>query len=489
MAVQIGWKTHHVVYSPALQREVLSHGQTTAEPFLETLMENVMADNGLYRSLSREARKALAASLELFTDETKLGELTNFVTRFLKRETANFVTFNHSIVDQTAWERGAAVKVIDDDQGTSTCEAKLFALVRNFTAHMTTYALMGEAFVEFHPGLQEDLWAWHRASTALLFGAPKWLPSPGISAAYAGRQRVQQLMAVLEASFAAIEDGNERSVPIDFRDLDDVSAVIQARMRAARQQLPGNSTNNSIDTVTVTKRAKLNSAVLWAATADAPLLVFWMLYHIYSDPKLLQAVRDEISPFARASRLSQKETGLPFAEPPRLELDMQSLLQDCPLLRAVYIEITRLYVHAVATRTVTGNDGLTLTDPENEQKKFRFRPGDRLTVSAGAHHMDPSFFRDPETFSADRFLEDKEGNEKKSVTWRTVLPFGIDKDVLGKTTREFTERQVLATTAAILAMWTVEPVSGSWPVAVKRCLGSGTYYPAKDIKVRLQQRV
>lgn len=423
--------------------------------------------------------KSLHNALGLILREPYVTDISSVAARLIQREIANLVSFSHSVVDQTAWERGSEVTVVDGSDP-PVAEANLFALTRNFIAYITTTAFMGQSFVEFYPGLLQDMWKFDAAFTLLVAGAPKWLPLPSVSAAYAARDRLQKLVTALHMAFAAVEDGRDPGVML--RDLDDLSEMIKLRMRTWRKA--GYPPNVG---------AKGDLAVLWAMNVNSSSAVFWNLFHIYSDPKLLAALQEEMAPFVKASRLTPKETGLPFAEPPRLSLNLEGLLTSCPLLRAAFYEAIRMYTNSASYRELTSD--LTLAESAEDAgifgaaqpRSYHFRKGDILVVAHGAHQIDPRYHANPDKFDPYRFIVKDPETGKISTDIGTIRPFGGGASMCKG--RVFAEREIMAFTAAILALWDVEPVSPKGWEHPGYELGSGTYRPARDVRVRMKHRV
>ncbi|KAL1967273.1 hypothetical protein VTN77DRAFT_3319 [Rasamsonia byssochlamydoides] len=479
VALHIGGQTHNMILSPSITKALFAHRGASTDFFVFRIMETVFGDGGLVRNMDHRDLKSLNNALALIMREPYVTDTSSAAVKLIKQETANFVSFSRSVVDQAVWERGSEISVID---GTNppVCEANLFSLTRNFVGYITTCAFMGRSFVDFYPGLLEDLFALDNAFFLLVAGAPKWLPMPSVSAAYAARERLQKLIAALHISFAAVEDGRDPGV--EFRDLDDLSEMIKLRMRTWRKA--GYSPIVG---------AKGDLAVLWAMNVNSTNIVFWNLLHIYSDPDLLSALREEMAPFVKASRLSPKETGLPFTEPPRLSLDLEGLLNSCPLLRATYLETLRMDSNSTSYRELSTD--VTLTESAEDAAKFgasqprsyHFRKGDILAVPHGAHQIDPRYYPSPDKFDPYRFIVTDPDTGKKSADMQTIRPFGGGASMCKG--RIFADREVLAFTAAILALWDIEPVSNEGWTNPGHKPGSSAYLPAHEVRVRLKHRI
>ena len=115
----------------------------------------------------------------------------------------------------------------------------------------------------------------------------------------------------------------------DWRDLDDVSSLVKARMEVYRKY-----------GFSIRARAATEHSLMWAANANSNSLVFWMLNRIYADKELLGRVREETAPYVRVVQPKQE---LAVPELPRFEaFDVEALCTKCPLLKSCYVECLRL---------------------------------------------------------------------------------------------------------------------------------------------------
>lgn len=519
VAIQMGLQTQIFVFSPNLIRKILKSADARAGVYFPKVMQNFVGDNGAFRRLSPQLRDSISATTltTLLTDEAHLAKLASTSARILEREMADFVSFNRSLVDQMVWERNTGIE-IDEQSGPAattsgganvqSCQVGLYALIRNHTTYHLTRLLMGQALLDFHPEIIDDLSSWDQEYVRLIAGAPRWLPMPGISAAYAARDRVQKTISVFQASFSALEDG--RIAPLEFRDLDDVSEVFQERMRFWRRSDISSSLS-----------ARLDAWLLWRITTDTSKLVFWNVLRIFSDPSLLAKIREEIASYVRVIVSDPKVTGLPIAEPPRLSINAQKVFDDCPWLKATYAETIRLHSNPISYRKLTANLTLTGSDGDDrmcldtDKRTYQFVKNDVLALASGTYHMDPNYFIDPKRFVPQRYLsdpssplalspsslsassldsssEDYKTNKKPkrqnklSFNWNEIVPFAGD-EVFGA----LVEKQVLLITASIVSLWDIESASSDrkeLKIPGHR-LSANVFMPASNTKVRLRRHV
>ena len=127
---------------------------------------------------------------------------------------------------------------------------------------------------------------------------------------------------------------------------------------------------------------------------NAYKLCFWILAYIVHDPELLQTIRTEITPAVRAGTT-----------------DLESRLELCPRLEALYNEVIRLTLSSSSVRDVvvpTTIGGKTL------------RPGCKVLIPLRQQHFNRKAYGDNvDQFDAERFLRDK--SLARSPSFR---PFG-----------------------------------------------------------------
>lgn len=467
-----------VVTSLSMAASVLSFPGASSAPVIDRTLEKVFGDRGPIRNLSPASRHELDQNRRnLLMRELNTTDGTSPVICLVQREIPNLVTFSRSLVDQTSWERGSDVTV-DCTGNDIICEANLFALVRYFVGHITTSAFMGQALVDAFPGLLGDLRTLDEQFLTLSMGAPRWLPTPGVSAAYAARSRLHQALAVYHDAFAAWEDGADPG--IKFRDFDDVSEPVKQQARIFRKS--GLSKHAS---------APGHLFLLWAMNAQTSNTIFWIVLRIFADRTLLEDVRKEIAPYAKASRPTLEETGFPFREPPRISIDSDGLYSSCPLLRACYYEAMRLDSAPLSFRKLTSDLSLTgLSDDASNAGMmhpwaYQFQKADNIVIPHGVFHRNAQHFSDPEKYDPLRFIRTNESGVKEAYV-HSINPSACSFGCEGSMP---TELEILAFTAAILAMWDIEPTSESGLVIPKHKPASATFFPKRDTRVKLRARV
>lgn len=462
-----------VVTSPSVAESILSSPVSSITPFANHILARVFGDRGQIRNLRPSGRRELDQNaLNLLMREPSVTETTP-VRKFIERETPNLVTFCHSMVDQVPWERGAQVTVTDE----GNCEANLFALVRNFVGHITTSAFMGFALTDAFPGLLDDLWALDDQFVSLSMGASRWV-LPGVSSASRARVQLHHALAIFHDAFTAWDDGADPGVK--FRDFDDVSEPVKQQVRTFRKL--GLSHYAS---------APGHLSLLWALNAQTATVVFWNVIRVFADRTLLEDIREEIRPFAKASRTSREETGFPFEEPPRLSLDLNGLSSFCPLLKASYYESMRLDSAPLSFRRLTSDLAVTESNDDasnaglTRPRTYKLKKAGNIAIPHGVFYRDTRCFSNPEQYDPLRFIRMNESGMKEAYM-HTIKPSG---GLLGYENCMPAEREILAFTAAFVAMWDIGPVDGKELIIPGHKPSSATFLPKNDTRVKLRVRV
>ncbi|PGH06355.1 hypothetical protein AJ80_08189 [Polytolypa hystricis UAMH7299] len=502
---------HNVVTSPSMAKAILENDSSTSpDSFINRVMEKAFGSQKKLRNPQRLELCKKSKLMEYLMDEPHVSETSLALSKTVERYTPGLLSFVPSVVDQTPWERMNRITVVQEGNS-SYCEADFYCLIRNFVGRIITSNLMGSTFMEAAPGTLPDLWTFNGRFNAFLMGIPRWIPFPTLPSAYAARHRLLQAMEIFQKAMTMVENGQDPG--FDWRDLDDVSELMKSRSRTWRDA--GVSTKLT---------APEDLALLWAINTKANTVIFWQLIRILANPELHAKILKEIAPFARAYRPSPEESGFHIQEPPRLSLNVDRLIDSCPLLKATYYETLRLHSSAFSYRKVTKD--LTVKESaadaeimSREPRSYYFRAGEFVAVPHTLHNTNSHYFVDPNEFKpegfltiggtipekpsteseeADGLLEKQHGNHalgpKIAAQMEQMWPFFDDGSRGDETTSEgaepgLTERTVLMFTAAILSLWDIKPAGGKeWKIP-KQSPGFAVYSPRSDLRVRMNLRV
>ena len=200
-----------------------------------------------------------------------------------------------------------------------------------------------------------------------------------------------------------------------WENLEDVSDYMQDRLEVFRRE-----------GASIRYRATLDLAMLWAMNANSSPLVFWLLYEINRDRVLLENIREEIAPYMEVVQ-PKNEFGLAVWMAPDIrKVDVDGLMEKCPLLKASYVETLRLYTSSysikwMATDAVLGKS----SDPNGN---FVLEKGSYAHASHEMHQLDERYYPDPHEWQPARHIKetvDEKGHKTQSVDLGTIRPYGM----------------------------------------------------------------
>lgn len=410
---------HTVIFKPGLTASLINHPAHIVDG--DAASKHLMKSNfGWPRSkASMETYDKMLGDLsviyEKLSSEPTLSQLVDKTVQRLRHNIADLVTFNESEVDQTDWEKSADAETIQDKTGEQVVEADLYDLVRNFIAMTANVSLFGTDFVENYPRFWQHLWRFDEGFVALAADLPAFLP---ISKAIAARRARSDALACLRVFETALESDREGGKPTpEWADIDNVSPLIQSRVDDVYRKY----------NMTIEQRASCEFELAWAMNANSNPLVFWMLWRINSDAVLLARIRDEIAPYVVIEKPAYG-FGSAFKQALRIEsIDVEGLVNKCPLLKAAYIETLRVDVSAWSFDVI--REDVIISEKDGSSEKFLLPKG---TYALGAHelnHTNPDIFKEPKEWYIERHIKwdtsNKKG-EKRPVgaDMGDVRPFG-----------------------------------------------------------------
>lgn len=433
------------------------------------------------RSNSSKSLEALACQnndkllLMGYDGESRIHKHIERMTRALEQTAYNLISFNDSWVDQSSWERTS--KTILKHGSESIAEVSFFPLIERFVAELATNTLMGRNFLENNPDFVEDLGVWNSKGTSFMNQMPAFLPQ--MSAACAARERVLRCLKKFKQELSTYLKGHETGT--DWGDLSDVSSYMKDRLKRRKcEKSPALSPHLDVYT---------DAAWLWAWNKPN-LLISWLLYRVYTDTALVEAIRKDIEPFVRVEQLNSE---LPIPEPPRVIIDTNGLVKKSTLLRSAMEETLRLDTNTVTYGVmmkdvvVTESQADAASLGKETPHSYILRKGDlvcmphRTQWTRSGPGDGPGVFN-PAGFSSIANLKIPGAS---MVEENRIDAFGVGSlECPGK---GLAEQETMTTAATILAMWNVEPVDGSWIwPGQKPALCS--MLPIKDVRVKMSRR-
>lgn len=471
---------HHVVTSPSIMKKILSLEQNSNSEVLDQALQNVFGDRSLIRNLNLDSNREIKdPASTVLNEDSFVDKASAAITSLVQHNMPNLVSFCRSPVDQNPWERGISQVEIPDEASQTICEANLFGLLSNFIGHVTSNFLMGESFVENFPNTSEDLGRLDDTFVTLFVGTARWAPHPAASAGHAASDRLRHIMSVFHRALTAVEDGIDPGV--ELRDLDDASELVKERMRTFRKL-----------NLTAGASAAGHLSLYYDLVEHTTKICFWAITHLFADPTLLDQVRKEMAPYVIASRATRQETGFPIDEPPRLTVNIESVVTSCPLFKACYYETVRLHSAGISFKKSASDLILSESTEEaayglTEPRKYKIHKGERIIVPHGAYYHDSRYFSNPDQFDPLRFLVTVPETGTQRADSNILAPFA--EGLYGSTDNRFTERSILTFIAGVVAMWDIEPKSGKYLTVPAHKTSWGAFRPTRDLRVRMKTRV
>lgn len=476
VSYRIGPSKYYVVYMPSLVQQVFAQKLSTLskEKIFEWFMNVAFADGHATRDehhAFHEGHKALNMMLK----DDFITEATTKTARAVETQVGSLVTSapwpspDREGNDLNPWEKAGDVKFNND----GTVDANFYSLIVNYMGQIVIDMFWGKALIRNNPGLQKDLWDFdegvHHLVTSLL----------AISAAgrraVAARSRLTKAMEEWHNAMAAVQRGDDP--PSQYQDLDDVSEVMQVRVKTW------------VDNNTSAKLQATNDvSVLWGVNVNSNKNVFWMLLQIYSRPELLSDIREEIMEYVKVSPTGERDLN-GFS---KLQIDVDGLCKNCPLIKASFYETMRMNMSGLGIRQV--NQDLILKESasdaamfgKKQPQSYRIPAGSALVLANGTMQQDPRIFENPDQFLSQRFIDDKGKDGNVRVNMKSLHTFG--GGLYKCKGRYFAEKEVLIFAASILVMWDVGPLQGDALILPKMGLAGASRSPATDVRVRLTRR-
>ena len=462
----VGSSKQHVLVAPSLTHQLLTK---------RDVISKINMHGAIFRMIStswgdhdEEMRKTI--------DEDKIfgpvhGVLRGmmreeFVTPSLARTTTDvaaniqsMISGLPSIIDMPRWERTATVEITypnPADKSAWVAEGNLFYLIRDFVGDLTTGVLMGNDFASNFPNILDDLWTMDPMLIPALLGLPEWLPNmrQGV------RARARVIDAVREHHVAYNKHVRGEDPGARWGNMDDVSSVMRNRV------LAWDEAGASIDVA-----ARGDVPVFWAMNVNAPVVIFWMVWYIFSNPTLLKEIREEIAPYFKLTKPEDGGArvggGGGFREQDKVQIDLEGLRKKCPLLQGTFMETTRLetagtsfkYLSEDVVLEESEEDAVIFGRAKEDRRSFVFRKGEYVVVPHAFHQNDERYFENPESFDARRFWvtkHEKDGEAEVKVDYKTMKPWGGGNEICKG--RKFAEGEVVLFTAAVVMFWEMERV-------------------------------
>ena len=334
--------------------------------------------------------------------------------------------------------------LIQDTESEGGNTIQLFAWLRKEFAVASTSAIYGPLNpIAAQPSLAEDFWTFDKSMTSILFAPfPRWTARK----AWKARERLTHAF-------------NEY---IDAGGLDSALGVFRIRHEINTRH---GATKDDIS------RFELGDII--GVLVNATPAIFWATLHIYSDPSLLQDLREEV----KAATTTLEAPNGHDKRRVRHVIHTRTIASTCPLLLSTFRETLRIHTHNATNRMVIED---TLLD-----NRYLLKKGGIVQMpSAPVHYNTKMWGPDATSFNARRFLKTNEVAASKGAfkAWgggATICPG-----------RHFAAAEVTGILAMMVARFDVEPTAGKWvwPKVDWGRVASSIHPPKGDVSVKIKAR-
>ncbi|KAK0384526.1 hypothetical protein NLU13_8612 [Sarocladium strictum] len=464
---------HTFVARPSLITQLVDLPEAVATS--DMIRMRLMYSNfGLRKGDSEELVRKVDELDAILCAPGELDRMMDTTVRTLNRNIADWVTFNSQPADQMEWEEVAGADVVEDGLGENVVEVDLKELTMAFVARVTTPSIFGTDFCDNFPDFTQHLWRLEQHFALLASNLSAGVPYRGLQLARGARRK---LLAYLEEYHTELEkaaSGEDNDPKWD--NLDNVSSYMKARQALFRKE-----------GASIRVRAALDLRVLWAVNANSAPLIFWMLYEINRDPVLVEQIRDEIAPYMDVVQ-PKNDFGLAVWMAPEMRnVDMDGLMEKCPLLKGSCLETLRLYTAFDTIKCLKEDAVLGKPFDARGRGGYLLRKGTFAHATYELHQLDPVAYPEPHEWQPSRHFKynaDGGGDRRRLAPMPHPL---VDKSNTS-TGHNLTEREVMLFTAAILSMYDIQPAAGLRWESQKLFKTTSTKHPSRSVKAWIRRR-
>ncbi|KAJ8068999.1 hypothetical protein OCU04_002677 [Sclerotinia nivalis] len=325
-------------------------------------------------------------------------------------------------------------------EGEESVEIGLHGWLRGLITMATTESVYGPRNPYRDLKVRNSFWQFESQMMRLLIGI---LPSVFARKGIAARERMTK---AFESYFAAS----------DFKD---ASALAQVRLEL--------NVKYGVPFEDIARYEAVHGVAIIVNTAPA---VFWLIFFIFSNPKLLEEIRGEIEAVLETSFNQDGTLGR--------SLDITNVKTKCPLLLSAFQESLRHRSAGTSVRKVMED---TMLDD-----KWLLKEGSLIQMPSRVIHMDAKIWgSDVKEFNPRRFLRDKDIRRPNPAAFRA---FGGGSTLCPG--RHFATNEILAVVSMFVMRFDVKPVRGVWklPTSDNTNVTTVILEPDTDIDVVVSAR-
>ena len=238
------------------------------------------------------------------------------------------------------------------------------------------------------------------------------------------------------------------------------SAMIQARYSA-----------NTHHGLTSMNQGRLKVGTLLGILANTIPSIFYLLIHVYSDPKLLHDIRHEIE--------SSSVSSIPGETAQYLRV--LTMRERCSLLHAAFQELLRIHALGAGSRFV--REDITLDN------QYLLSKGMVVQMPMVVMHSDPSAWGvNVKDFQPRRFLKRSDNQKEIKQNMTMYRPFGGGASMCPG--RHFVTLEAMALAACMILRFDITPTDRQWiiPRQKQESLATNVFPPEHDVKVKIRKR-
>ncbi|PYH94733.1 cytochrome P450 [Aspergillus ellipticus CBS 707.79] len=456
---------HYMITTPSIVQQIFKQRATTLsnKPLIHWIASNGFRDEGTTAKLP-DLNAKITENLHILMTESAVLDASDRTAKAVGRSISSLTFFPTSPTNQTPWETGANLHLINNCK---TIEADMFHLITRWAYTCSTPAMFGQSFLKKFPDVMNDLFVFDGQFPFLLAGVPALTKK--ISTAKAARDRCLDAMSEWFEALSAVEAG-QKPLP-GWGDMSDVSELVRIQHRTWRSG--GRKA----------EKAAISSLLsfLWGLHANSNIISFWTILHIYESPTLLASIRAETSPYI---------TLHPSGD---YTIDHTSLARKCPLLKSTWYETMRWdlfgaeqkYILEDFSVTESPEDANMLRGPGSAPRSYTLKAGNVVSIHNGATQKDPRLWDNPEGFNPRRFIvpDPRDRTRERAEMFRQLYSFGGGYSMCKG--RLFAEREVLTFVAAVVGLWDMQFLGsggeeGRW--GVRRQMDAGAPHPDGEVR-------
>lgn len=222
---------------------------------------------------------------------------------------------------------------------------------------------------------------------------------------------------------------------------------------------------HSSNGVSLEDMARLEVAISIAVISNTLPASFWLVYHIFSDPVVLEDCRREL--------LKGVETRDGVHK-----IDINHVKSRCPIFLSTFQETFRVHGTGIATRVVLEDHVL--------DGQYLLKKGSIVLIPASVQHgLQSNWGLNVEEFYHKRFLRESRGRNYSPVAFRA---YGGGSTLCPG--RHFVTTEILAFAALVILRFDARPCKGVWisPTVEKSNPATSIHQPDHDVKVEIWPR-